>query len=582
MSSHQRKILVCSTDDSFLALFQNKRLAEKYSLIRIADIADLVAKIYDEMPHLIVADVHASDVAAFDMCGQVKTDIILGHIPLMVVTDSAKAGSKIDCGADLYLSKPVEFEELRYHADRIVSQTIDELDINPLKHMAGNRSTVQKMEACLDGNRSYAVCCLDLKNLHVYNEAYGVHRGDFLIREISNIVREVVGDPAAPDTFVGHLGGDDFILLTLPESACEVAEKIIEAFDRSIDKFYEPLDRERGYMVLKGVDGKFQHHSFVSLSIAIITNELIRYERVSDITKTAAQIQHYLKRFPASTYLKDRRSDNRQPVSIQDLAPASARRYHAEEAKREKQISKHSEILAAVTHFLKPEDIATFCQPIVNVRTHTIHGYEALSRFKKQDGAYMDPAQIFHAAREANMIREFDVLCAKKALINNEGLPRDKKLFINLNRETLISRELLNEIFQGSLVPLDQIVIELTEQSLLGEIDQILSCVDTMRSQGIQFAVDDMGGGQVSLRETAALKPDFIKFDGSLIRNIDTNETKQKIFFSLLVFAKGIGAKSVAEGIETQGEKEYLERSGIDFGQGYFLGRPAKVHFVRV
>ncbi len=574
-----RKLLVCTSDSEFLTALSQNGAARKYAIVPMGDSALLVQKVYDEMPHLVILDIRSSDVAAFDLCGQMKYDIILCHIPVILVTDASPLGNKIDCGADLYLYKPILFDELFYHVERVISQTTDELDINPLTHLPGNRSSVQKLEKCLGANQPFAFCCLDLKNLQVYNEVYGVHRGDFLIRETANIIKETVAAHAPAMTFVGHPGGDDFIVLTEPAAAAALAEKIIEYFEKSIHRFYEKVDRERGYMMLRGPDGKVHEHSFVCLSIAIITNELVVYADVAEIAKTATQIQRYLKRFPASAYLKDRRSDVRQPLSPMDLPASVVRQYQPGQLRKEKAHTQQGEIQEAVIYYLKSGDVDTFVQPIVNMKDRVVHGYEALSRFRKPGGQFWAPDAIFHAAREANIIKEFDVLCAKKAVMANRGLPSYQKLFVNLNRETLLDPACLEDILSSSLVGLGQIVIELTEQSLLTETDQIAVVLENLKARGIEFAIDDMGGGQVSLREAAHLRPDYIKFDRSLIRDIDTQENKQKILFSLLVFARGIGARTTGEGIETKSEMDYLEKTGVDFGQGFYIARPQKLSF---
>jgi len=137
----------------------------------------------------------------------------------------------------------------------------------------------------------------------------------------------------------------------------------------------------------------------------------------------------------------------------------------------------------------------------------------------------------------------------------------------------------LHEIFERMPVKSEQVVIEMTEQSVLKEVEKVREAMEMLRSKGIKFAIDDMGGGSVSLREVAFLQPDFIKFDGSLIRNIDQDETKQKILLSLLVFAKSLQAKTTAEGIETKSEMQYLQKTGVDYGQGYYIAKPWKTSF---
>ena len=192
---------------------------------------------------------------------------------------------------------------------------------------------------------------------------------------------------------------------------------------------------------------------------------------------------------------------------------------------------------------------------------------------------YWDTAKAFQAARESGLTKEFDVLCARKALVNAAGIPANQKLFINLNRETFIDRACIDDILKECPMKLSKIVFELTEQSFLSEVEKLAQSVNMLMKKGIQLAIDDMGGGSVSLRETAMLMPSYIKFDHSLIRNIHKDEAKQRILISLLVFAKGIRSRTVAEGIETRDEMKYLQKSDVDFGQGYFIAKPWKMGF---
>lgn len=582
MTQPPKKILICSGDESFFGALASSEIGKKYSLARAGDAAELAYKTYDEMPHLVLVDAHSSDIAALDACGQMKLDIIFSHIPLIVLTDSVRGSGLADCGVDLWLSKPVDMKELAHHVDRVIAEAPSELDINPLSHLAGNRSSVGKIEAAIETGRRFALCCIDLKNLRFYNEANGVRCGDFLIRETAGIIREAVAAHGAPDAFVGHLGGDDFVILTAMENAAKVAERIVELFDKSTHKFHEKIDREQGRMSAKAPEGCFRRHSFVCLSIAIVTNEWIGYRKVSEMTRTASQIQQYLKRFPTSAYLKDRRTDIRQPVSYFDVAPTSARKCDMEAVRAERRQGRYGGLIGTVLRYLRSGEVETFCQPIIGVGNGEVHGFEALSRFRDEKGNFLDPVLVFAAAREANVITEFDMLCAKRALLNNQGLPAGKKLFVNLNRETLMRSACIAEILADSPIPPDQIVFELTEQSLLTEVEGIVASAEMLRARGVKLAVDDMGGGSVSLREVANFRPDYIKFDGSLIRDVDTNSTKQRILQSLLVFARGIGAKTTAEGIETRNELEALKRAGLDFGQGFLIARPAKLNFASV
>jgi len=127
-------------------------------------------------------------------------------------------------------------------------EAIDELDINPLTNLSGNRSSVQMMETALKSDHPYAICCIDIKNLHIYNEAYGVHRGDFVIRETANVIKQVVSKYGTKESFIGHLGGDDFVVVTRPTKAAALGAKICALFDSEVrGAVYRKEDIQNGY-----------------------------------------------------------------------------------------------------------------------------------------------------------------------------------------------------------------------------------------------------------------------------------------------------------------------------------------------
>ncbi|MBP9733704.1 MAG: EAL domain-containing protein, partial [Candidatus Omnitrophica bacterium] len=198
----------------------------------------------------------------------------------------------------------------------------------------------------------------------------------------------------------------------------------------------------------------------------------------------------------------------------------------------------------------------------------------ALSRFPGPDGKWIDPVKMFQAAREADLIRELDVACAVNALRCASALPPQTKIFVNLNRETLLDQESLEHIWGQGWFDTRRIVIEITEQSLVRQSLQLMRVMEGLRARGVQLALDDAGGGAVSLREAAELKPNFIKLDKSIIRDIHDTEAKRKIVLSLSVFAKSMDALTIAEGIETELEWNYLKNAGVDLGQGYLIGKP--------
>ena len=271
------------------------------------------------------------------------------------------------------------------------------------------------------------------------------------------------------------------------------------------------------------------------------------------MARACEQIHRYLRHYPYSAYLKDRRTDFRDV--IMGLSPGT-RFDHGKTEKKlldlQRRVGSSAGLLTEVIDFLKDKNVETHFQPIVLFsKEKKVFAYEALSRFQRADGSFVEPIRMFQAAREANLIKEFDILCALTAMQNAAKIPGGIKLFVNLNRETLIDSDALAQIWNFEELEPERLVIEITEQSLMRELAQLNESIQSLRGRGIQIALDDAGGGSVSLREAAELKPDYAKFDQSLVQGVAASEMKQKILSSLIVFFKGIGSQTVAEGIET-------------------------------
>jgi diguanylate cyclase (GGDEF)-like protein len=218
-------------------------------------------------------------------------------------------------------------------------------------------------------------------------------------------------------------------------------------------------------------------------------------------------------------------------------------------------------------------------QPIVSLVDGRIYGYEALSRIYKE-GLIMDIEEMFRVAEKEQRIWELEALCRARALKNATDMDTDKKLFINVNPNIIYDREFQNGFTKSYLkeygLNFHNIVFEITER--VGVIDKkaFLASIDHYKSQRYGIAVDDVGSGYSGLNVLYDVKPNFIKLDMGIVRNIDKDETKQLLCKAMVDFAKNSDINVIAEGIETEEELETLIKLNVDLGQGYFLAIPQR------
>ncbi len=554
-------------------------LAAAHELRRLRSVisdcrGDVMEKVFDLLPHLIVIDENFQEGRGLALANALKEDMVLRYIPIILLADGSFSNRAPESWKiDRCVPKNKGLKSLLSEARAILGSSHNELDLNPLTSLPGARSSILRIERAIRSREPFAVCCIDLANLAAFNSAYGDARGDEIIIRLGHIIQETIKYRGSSDDFLGHLGGDDLILVTHSESAEALSETIIQKFDTVIQNFYDLHDREQGYLVQQSKEGALAQVPIMSVSIAIVQNDnRLRYP-IGQISKIAGELKKYMKALPGSCYIRTHRQGSAKrgtgDGSLEVRFPSKMKSVMIAETKDDS--DRHAAFFKAL---LKSRNIRTVYQPIIDLKSKKIIGYEALTR-ALSDSAIADASLLFSTAREAGMVKELDQLCVEYALKNGQALGKDKKMFLNLNLESLLDHKLMRNLFaeKGS-IGYKNIVIEVTEQSILRSFGKVRDALLELKEQGVSVAIDDVGGGAVSLRDVAVLKPDYIKFDRSLIRQIDVSTTKQQIVLSMILFAKGIHAETTAEGIETKEEYETVLMCGVNLGQGYYFARP--------
>ena len=208
-------------------------------------------------------------------------------------------------------------------------------------------------------------------------------------------------------------------------------------------------------------------------------------------------------------------------------------------------------------------------QPIAHLPQLRLVGYEALSRFSAQ--RRVGPDQWFAAAARIGREAELSALVLEKALSTRATLPRRTFLSVNVSPEVLLSDHVQRLLERG---PLDRMVFELTEHSIVTDYDHVAAAIARVRELGGFVAVDDAGAGYASMHHILTLHPDFVKLDGSLVADLYRDPAKSALVEMFGEFTSRIDAWLIAEGIETPEDLHRLRQLGVPLGQGYLLGRP--------
>lgn len=254
------------------------------------------------------------------------------------------------------------------------------------------------------------------------------------------------------------------------------------------------------------------------------------------------------------------------------VAAEVARELDEQLGRRERREAERQQRMEEVQRALEPGAIVPVFQPIVDLETGTIDGYEALARFpiEPQRG----PDAWFASAAEVGLGHDLEFAAIRAAVERFDDLPRDTYLSLNVSPASCLLERL-----EHSLVglPPERIALEVTEHAPVPDYRALADALRFLTGNGGRLAIDDAGAGFASLRHILRLGPDIIKLDISLTRDIDTDRARRAMAAALVSFGNEMGTVLVAEGIETQAELDTLRALGVRHGQGYFLGRPAEL-----
>jgi EAL domain-containing protein (putative c-di-GMP-specific phosphodiesterase class I) len=208
-------------------------------------------------------------------------------------------------------------------------------------------------------------------------------------------------------------------------------------------------------------------------------------------------------------------------------------------------------------------------QPIYRLHDETVAGFECLARFEGEP--YRSPDQWFAEAEEVGLGAELEIALARKALEALAQMPKDILLAVNFSPATIMT-EAFSQLF--ATLPLERVVLEVTEHAAVANYTELSARLHPFRLRGLRLAVDDAGAGHSSFRHVLDLRPDTIKLDMSLTRNIDRDRGRQALAGALAMFGRAMGSQIVAEGVESEAELDALRRVGVTKVQGYLTGRP--------
>lgn len=298
MTTTGKKILIVDDDEAVQILVRRALKPLAVEVFSALDGRLAVEMAEQEKPDLIILDVCMPLMDGKDVIKELRRNRATQMIPIMMVTGSGMLVDKIvgfELGADDYVTKPFEVEELRARVQSVFRRNKRDLSANPLTRLPGNPAAEDFISERIQRKAPFSFFYIDIDNFKAFNDAYGYAKGDQVIQETATILADMLKAMGRPDDFLGHIGGDDFVLVTHPDLAESLAVAITGEFDRLAPVYYGLEERARGYVTSRDRRGVARKFPIITLSIAIATTAKRNFERYAEVVDVAAEIKRHLK-----------------------------------------------------------------------------------------------------------------------------------------------------------------------------------------------------------------------------------------------------------------------------------------------
>lgn len=280
--------------------------------VAVSDAAQIESMTMRSLPAMVLVDGNGDLTGSLTLTRRLKGDPYSAIVPIAFLEEAhvePRIHDAFRAGADEVLTPIFDPTEQRARLDVLLLRTERNVSVHPSTRLPGTNEIEREIKRRMDEGGLFAVCYADLDHFKEYNDRYSYNDGDRVIFILSRILHDVVKGMCGYEGFVGHIGGDDFILVLPLARTDAVCGEIITVFDLLITPQYSDADRRAGYFFGKDRRGQLHKVPFMTLSIGIVTNERRRFTHPAQVSELATEMKSYAKTLPGSVFVIDRRHD---------------------------------------------------------------------------------------------------------------------------------------------------------------------------------------------------------------------------------------------------------------------------------
>lgn len=306
-----QEIYIIDDDDSSIVIFRELFKNDKdFKFISVkTEQIDIALK---NIPSLIVINEDAIDRDVVDLCRKIRKDEDNTITPVIVVSSKSNKEHRVRIlqeSIEYFIKKPVDEQYLYYTVKNLNRLLSSNRRISPLTGLPGNVQIHAELKKRIVKKEPFSVLYLDLDNFKAYNDVYGFLKGDEIIEFTAETILNCIHNSEFSDTFVGHIGGDDFVAIIPGIESENICQNILAYFEKHVDRYFTEDDLEKGYIEVANRKGIMEQFPLTSLSIGVVVADPGRFHNILEIGEVGAQVKHAAKSVMGSSYAIDRRKN---------------------------------------------------------------------------------------------------------------------------------------------------------------------------------------------------------------------------------------------------------------------------------
>lgn len=301
------RVLVVEDDEATRSALRALLDDAGYVCDEVEDGEGAVAVMRDARFDLVLLDLGLPGMSGAEVHRRLRQDPRTRFLPIMFLTAHTDRNAKLaelEAGAEDFITKPYDADELLARVGAAVRRWSGLRNVNPLSGLPGNRTITEELESRLARAEHFALLYVDIDRFKQFNDHYGFTRGDRVITTLAEILIDAAG---SEQRFVGHIGGDDFVILARADEAESLAEGITRGFDERVRGLYDAEDRARGWIEARDRRGRLRRFPIATVSIGIVNVPPGRFKGATAAARAAAEVKEVAKRMPGSAWAVDRR-----------------------------------------------------------------------------------------------------------------------------------------------------------------------------------------------------------------------------------------------------------------------------------